>query len=1165
MMLLEWVCTAVFLILVVLALRAALGRRISAGLRYALWAVVLLRLLVPVQLFTSPIAGTWVVTEKRMEHSVTKAPSAPSAPGDAPALGGQHVPALEVGQGGEPGFLNPPIVPNAPEPPEVPVPPAAPDLTRFSPWLGWTWLAGAGVAALVLLLSNLRFYGRLRRARTRLEGPDCPLAVYAAPGLPSPCLFGLFRPAVYVTPETAVDSAMLRHVLAHEYTHYKHGDHIWSLLRCAALAVHWWNPLVWLAAGLSRRDAELACDEGAIKRLGDGERAAYGGTLLSLVTAKPGPSDLFRCATTMAGDKKRLKERITRIAQAPKRWLWAAVAVVLVTALACLCAFGQGPQETEQDPVHTEGPSAQPAEEQWTDIPELLAKFPVNAADAPEDVVHFAGQVVQERYTTYLDYLRENPVSDEPIQFDGWRVDGLNGPWRGTVRDMELEVWSINYLFHTTTPKEAENLIVGGNYLTEDGWLCPTYPNCTYVIFQVNGAGELNFLTAEMINDCSPDGASGMFFETVAAALGRKGLADFHSGPDLGGVPEDVAQAAKGRVQAAYNNWRGDTSLKGTPQFDDWRIYDLTGPWEEATETARFEVWRLGYEIHTTTPDRVKVMDGMSLHPDGWFRPAQPDSLYLLFTVKDGGRTYLTDISSTDCGPGDPEFHDLLERLGGRLVVPENLPETDLNRNGVPETPRLALIDGGTGQRLELWEEGKLIFSEEGYFSHAGYNALFLYHSDDGDYLLRYNPYMGQGWGDYSYELFTLSPTGEEVTAREGYVEFDINFQSPANERFNPKAIAEFMEEVNGMLADSVQLLNTDMDLLDTFRKEGRLYHSLGWLDGWEPVFDRDESRSLEDNLRAFQVAMSLPVVRSMDLESDELILAYRGKETKFQALWHHWDVADVEKGTLMDLDKDGREEIAVILTMGRGTGCLVQNLYAFDAETLEQYDTSGLNEQILGGIKSTGDEENFYLSASWMDRVAVPKDEARKMNEYVPVAETLALGEIIEYIVEKDGVHCRLGCDASGSAVNYIGYLDITLGFTPREGFRCVSARYAPAGPDDPWGLVLTASSATPTGLTLTFNQSGGQPTGSLQYDSKYWLERKDGEGWTRMSASEQFWTLEAYTIPMGGQTSQEVDWSWLYGQLPPGRYRIGKEVMDFRKTGDYDTQDYYAEFEVK
>ncbi len=1141
-MLLEWVCTATFLILVVLALRAALGRRISAGLRYALWAVVLLRLLVPVQLFTSPIAGTWVVTEKRVEHSMAEAPSAPAGLGDAPSLSGQYVPALEVGQGAAPNFPDPPSMPAAPEPP------AAPDLTKLPIWLGWAWLAGTGVVALVLLLSNLRFYGRLRRVRTRLEGADCPLAVYAAPGVPSPCLFGLFRPAVYVTPETAADPAMLRHVLAHEYTHFRHGDHIWSLLRCAALAVHWWNPLVWAAAGLSRRDGELACDEGALKRLGDGERAAYGGTLLSLVTAKPGPEDLFRCATTMAGDKKSLKERITRIAQAPKRWLWAAVAVVMATALACLCAFGQAEeqpaarepvelptadlaftletsedgkpfvriegqvedravkrttwhtesyaplytvddQRTEEEQTqepelstgyefsadwaeltakwadeertsvtlstwmsaslssygnsgywvftvelsrgggevvfkeHSDGrfgtgelklyPASLPDEEaiqaaryaakllteaeayydshagtsgQWADISELLAKFPAEAADAPEDVVHFAGRVVQERYTEYLDYLRENPVSDEPIQFDGWRVDALNGPWRGTVRDMDLEVWSINYLFHTTTPKEAENLIVGGNYLTEDDWLCPTYPNCTYVIFRVNDGGKLGFLTAEMINDCSPDGASDMFFETVAAALGRKGLADFHSGPELSGVPEDVVQAAEGKVQAAYDNWRGDTSLKGTPQYDDWRIYDLTGPWEEDTESARFEVWRLGYEIHTTTPDRVKVVDGMSLYPDGWFRPLRPDSLYLLFTVENGVRTYLTDITSTDCGPGDPEFHDLLERLGGRLAGPEGYPQTDLNRNGVPETPRLVLIGGNEGQRLELWEEGELIFSEEGYFAHAGYNALFLYREHGGrQYLLRYRPYMGQGMASYSYELFTLSSAGEEVTAREGYVEFDINFHPLFHEKFDPKAIAEFMEDVNGMLADSVQLLNTDGDLLDTFKKEGRLYDSLGWLDGWEPVFVRDGSKSLEDELRAFQTAM----------------------------------------------------------------------------------------------------EEQ------WEDERA-------------------------------------------------------------------------------DWGVTLTASDVTPTGLTLTFTQSGGQPTGELFYGSLYWLEQKDGEGWTRRPdilepGVNLDWTDEVYMIPMNGQTSWEVDWSWLYGQLSPGRYRIGKKIMDFRAAGGYDEQAYHAEFDVK
>ena len=119
-------------------------------------------------------------------------------------------------------------------------------------------------------------------------------------------------------------------------------------------------------------------------------------------------------------------------------------------------------------------------------------------------------------------------------------------------------------------------------------------------------------------------------------------------------------------------------------------------------------------------------------------------------------------------------------------------------------------------------------------------------------------------------------------------------------------------------------------------------------------------------------------------------------------------------------------------------------------------------------------------------------------------------------------------------------------------------------------WGLTLTVSGVTPTGLTLTFTQSGGQPTGELEYGSRYWLERKDGEGWTRRSdilepSVNLAWTDEAYMIPMNDQTSWEVDWSWLYGRLSPGRYRIGKEVTDFRKTGDYDTQNYYAEFEVK
>ena len=138
------------------------------------------------------------------------------------------------------------------------------------------WLGGAGVLAAALLACNLRFYLRLRRMRRTHPIPGVAVPVYVARGLPSPCLYGFPRPAVYLTPAAAGEPELLGHVLRHELTHRRHGDHIWAVLRAAALALHWYNPLVWLAAVLSRRDGELACDEGALQGADDRERAAYG-------------------------------------------------------------------------------------------------------------------------------------------------------------------------------------------------------------------------------------------------------------------------------------------------------------------------------------------------------------------------------------------------------------------------------------------------------------------------------------------------------------------------------------------------------------------------------------------------------------------------------------------------------------------------------------------------------------------------------------------------------------------------------------------------------------------------------------------------------------------------------------------------------------------------
>lgn len=324
-LLLNWVSTASLLTAAVLLLRAAFGRRISARLRYALWAVALARLLVPGQFFTAPVEAPRVLPEVR---TVQTLPAGRLFPAETPPSGGEA---------GSPAQAVP-----APAGEEISPAPAARKSLDLPALLGGIWLAGTAGMAAAFLLSNLNFARRLRRVRVPLEtAGSSPLPVYTAGGLPSPCLFGVLRPAVYVTPEAAADPAALRHVLAHETTHYRQGDHLWSALRCAALAVHWWNPLVWLAAALSRRDAELACDEGTLKVLGDGERRAYGNTLLSLVTARRKPGDLLRCATTMTGDKRSLRERVSRIAKAPKRWLWAAVLTVGLAALVCACSFAR--------------------------------------------------------------------------------------------------------------------------------------------------------------------------------------------------------------------------------------------------------------------------------------------------------------------------------------------------------------------------------------------------------------------------------------------------------------------------------------------------------------------------------------------------------------------------------------------------------------------------------------------------------------------------------------------------------------------------------------------------------------------------------------------------------------------------------------------------------
>lgn len=117
-------------------------------------------------------------------------------------------------------------------------------------------------------------------------------------------------------------------------------------------------------------------------------------------------------------------------------------------------------------------------------------------------------------------------------------------------------------------------------------------------------------------------------------------------------------------------------------------------------------------------------------------------------------------------------------------------------------------------------------------------------------------------------------------------------------------------------------------------------------------------------------------------------------------------------------------------------------------------------------------------------------------------------------------------------------------------------------------WGVGLNTKNITSTGLTLICYQSGGEPKGDLSTGSYYFLEEKNDNEWVPVemqpSEYERAWTDEAWVIPMNNDVEWEVNWKELYGELSAGYYRIGKNIMDFRDTGDYDEETYYANFEI-
>lgn len=335
----QWIVSSSVLILVVIALRYVLRGKLSLRMQYALWLLVLVRLLVPVSFGASDLSVMNAVPERAPTvQQGTDRQDIVGERNDAPANAGiVGVPAQSMSEAAPPNLVQNVTTATVTAP--------TVEKTDWARIAKTVWLAGAAALGLVFLAVNLRFGKKLRRSRERVEETDACLPVYESGETDTPCLFGVAKPSIYVTPDTRTEAETLRYALAHEQTHYRHGDNLWAVLRGVCLALHWYNPLVWWAAELSRRDAELACDEATIRRIGESERAAYGRTLIRM-TCEKRPA-LLVTATMMTDSGKGLKERISLLVKKPKTAAYTAVAVLLIAGLSVACTFTDGKDNAE--------------------------------------------------------------------------------------------------------------------------------------------------------------------------------------------------------------------------------------------------------------------------------------------------------------------------------------------------------------------------------------------------------------------------------------------------------------------------------------------------------------------------------------------------------------------------------------------------------------------------------------------------------------------------------------------------------------------------------------------------------------------------------------------------------------------------------------------------
>lgn len=351
----EWMLESSLLVVMVLGIRKIFMGKIRYAGIYALWLVVLVRFLIPVNFITTPFSVGAIVSETLFLQDNEKSTVLQGSGWQAEAGGKEQITSSEkesgksqgqsIKENGEKNVLSEQGLANTQS-----------SRRQRMGSLNWrilflsVWGAISGLLFLWFVLSNISLTRKLKRNRILYRMREG-VKIYVASGVKTPCLYGFLQPVIYLprhlfeeNSQTKVTQEELEQMITHEYVHYEHRDYIWAMFRMLLVSVYWFDPFLWLAASYSKKDAELFCDETVIRIVGEENRFCYGKMLIRL--AGDGNWGEFRYPImSMSRRGREMAKRIRAISDRKhySRWLILPLVLIVSVAVVITCSSGIGP------------------------------------------------------------------------------------------------------------------------------------------------------------------------------------------------------------------------------------------------------------------------------------------------------------------------------------------------------------------------------------------------------------------------------------------------------------------------------------------------------------------------------------------------------------------------------------------------------------------------------------------------------------------------------------------------------------------------------------------------------------------------------------------------------------------------------------------------------